>query len=485
MPKRLKLAKATVNVLDDPQQSGLLFTTTVDKMEIPKDYQKLVKMCRFFYKHDPIAGTVVNKMVDTAISPLRNRKAKCSDVEVSAYDSLLDMLQEFFRNVCLEYLLSGLVIPHYEWVKKKGNELSQQLDSRRRIWVPDNIWFRDPATIVVKSSPIPNKKYYYVKVSREMIEFIQSEGKLPDGTFDKETYKALVENYPDFVAAIKKLKGSTRTLEIRLTEIRPILGRCITEEAYPIPYMENALESLIHKRNLKKMDYSIAARVTAAIQLIKLGSDDFPCTDDKDFDQIKSQMNLRTTTGYSERIFQLFANHTLVIEWIYPNTEAMLNQEKYRTVEDDIIAAFGFPRTLITGETLRSNVTGGSDLATFSPIATMEAIRDKLVEWTKELYKEIAERNGFQHTPIPRFEPMKLYKLLDLALIGQQLYMEGSLSRTSRLETQGFDIDTELERKQAEEEKYKEYKIKTAPPVPFSSPDIGNENEDGKDGSEE
>lgn len=476
-----KLAVSTVNVLDMSNEVGNVYSTQrVDKMEIPKKFVPMIKLCRFFYKHDPVSGTVINKMVDCAISPLKNNRYECSDVEFFSINSIADMLQEFFRNVCLEYLLSGLVVPEYEWARKAGKDLDPHLDSRRRLWVPDNIWFRDPHTITIKNSPIPNKKYYFVEIDADLAYFIKNNGKMKDGTTDVETYKLMLQSYPEFVKAVKNVKGTS--FKIKLEDVRPILGRCLPEDIYPIPYMTNAMESLMHKRNLRKMDYSIAARVTSAIQTIKLGSDEFPCTDENDFTNIKSQMNYRTTTGENERIFQLFANHTLAIEWIHPNTEAMLNQEKYRSVDDDIIAGLGFPRTLITGETIRSNVEGGSDVATFSPIATMEGIRDKLIEWVKELYKEIGEKNSFKNVPIPTFEPMKLYKLLDLNTIGASIYAEGSLSRSTRLEMVGLDLETELERKKLEKEKYKEYGIEEAPVLPYSSPEIGRPQ--GKDTNE-
>ena len=469
--ERLKLAKASVNLVHDPSQTGLVFGNTVDYMELPKKYQDIVKMCRFFYKHDPIAGTVINKMVDFAVSSMMNQQSFCTDEEFAVYESLHDMLEEFYRNVCLEYLLSGLVVPHYEWSKVSGADLTPLLNSRRRIHVPDNIWFRDPATITVKSTPIPNKKDYYVKVSSELIKFIKSGGKRADGSFDRDTYNALVENYPEFVKAVKDSKGVS--IEIRLTEVRPILSKCLPEDPYPIPYMINALESLMHKRNLRKMDYSVAARVIAAIQIIKLGSDEFPTTDEADFDHIKEQMNYRTAKGQAEKVFQLFANHTLKIEWVAPDTAAMLSRDKYSSVEDDIIAGFGFPRTLITGETLRSNVEGGSDMATFSPIATLESIRTKLLSWTVDLYKEIKEKNNFKSIPVPAFEPMKLYSLKDLNAITRDLYKEGSLSRKTRLQLQGIDQDTEMERIEREIEEYKERDIPEAPFVPYSSPTGG------------
>ena len=474
--KKIKLANASVNLLDDPQQTGVIFGHTVDYMELPDKYKDLIRMCRFFYKHDPTAGTVINKMVDFAISPsgkdaLVNQKSYCTDSEYAVFDSISPMLEEFFRNVCLEYLLSGLVIPHYEWVRVSGARLTDKLNSRTRVWIPDNIWFRDPATITVKSSPIPNKKDYYVKVSAATVQFIKNKGKRPDGTWDTETYNALVTNYPAFVAAIQSQKGIKT--EIRLENIRPILGKCLPEDPYPIPYMINALEALMHKRNLRKMDYSIAARVIAAIQLIKLGSKEFPITDEKDFNFIKEQMNYRTAKGSAEKVFQLFANHTLVIEWVAPDTAAMLNGDKYNTVDDDIIAGFGFPRTLITGETIRSNVEGGSDVATFSPIATLEAIRAKLLAWTVELYQEIKERNGFKSAPIPSFTPTRLYSMIDLNTITRDLYREGSISRKTRVQLQGIDQDTEMERIAYEIKAYKENNLPEAPFVPFSSPGGG------------
>jgi hypothetical protein len=487
-----KLAQATANVLYDPSQSSLVFTSSVDKMDLPKKYNKLIELCRFFYKRDPVAGTVLNKIVDCAITPLTNRKSTCSDTEYEVYNSLSEMLQEFYRCVCLEYLLSVLVIPHYEWSRVKGSDISSKLNSRARFTVPTNIWFRDPAVVRIKSSPIPNKKYFYVKVDMETINFIKTGGTLSDGTVDKTTYEELERNYPEFVKAVKAIKGTS--LEIKLEGVRPIVAKTLPEDDYPIPYMSNALESLIHKRNLRKMDYSIAARVIAAIQLVQLGSDEFPCTDEADFERIKSQMNMQTTTGQAERIFQLFANHTLKITWVFPDTEAMLNEDKYREVNDDIISSFGFPRTLITGETLRSNVQGGSDFAAFSPLATMETIRDILLEWTKGLYKEVKEQNRFSNMPIPMFSPMRLYRLLDINVIGQSMYQEGNLSRRTRMEMVGTDFDTEVERMEQENKVYREKNLLGAPPLPYSSPNIGkpsgnneeenDDNDKGKDNKE-
>lgn len=466
--KKLVRAEIVVNELYDPTKTAYLYGQTVDRMDIPSKYHDLIKTCRFFYKRDAIAGTVINKMCDIAITNICNQRNGVSDSEIKVYNSLTESLRMFFESACLEFLLSGLVLPEYEWIRVKGSDLDPNLNSRTRFDVPNNFWFRDPASITIKMSPIPNKRYYFVTVSYELIDFIRNKGKTRDGTVDKETYKLLVKNYPEFVKEIQDNKKGS--FKVRLTGLRPIESRRLVEESYPIPFMENALESLIHKRNIRKMDYSIAARTISSIQLIKLGNDQFPCTDSHDFDSIKNQMNYRTMEGYNERIFQLFGNHTLEIGWVFPDTEAMLNQEKYNAVNDDIISAFGFPRTLITGETIRSNVAGGTDIATTSPIATMESIRSLFLGWIKELYEEIRVNNNFKRSPIPKFEPMKLYKLLDILAIADSLYEKGSMSRTTFLREFGYDVDEEIDNKVVEKEKYKENNIDDIPPIPFSSP---------------
>lgn len=453
-------------------EGGYTGNYTMDNMEFPDDPQRLIKTCRFFYKHDPLAGTIINKMVDCAITTIDNGKGDCTDEEYEVYNSIRSTLREFFYNSCLEYLLSGLVIPHYEWTRKAGSDLSPELNSRRRVSVPDNFWFRDPASVVLKKGYIPNRVNIFVTVDADLIDFIKSKGKGKDGATDKETYNELVKNYPEFVKLIEESKSTTKLL-IPLPDSRPIFARTLPEDVYPLPYMTNSLESLVHKRNMRKMDFSVASRVIAAIQLIKLGSDEFPVTDDADFVTIKNQMNQRSITGMQERVFQLFSNHTLKIEWVFPDTIAMLNRDKYVSIDEDIIAGFGFPRTLVTGETSRSNTAGGSDFATASPYATMEAMRARFLDWINILYKEIRDKNGFKNVAIPTFTPMKLYKLTDLNSIGAALYKEGSLSRDSRLSMLGLEIETEVERKKTETTLYKENNIPEAPILPFSSPSIG------------
>ena len=91
-----------------------------------------------------------------------------------------------------------------------------------------------------------------------------------------------------------------------------------------------------------------------------------------------------------ERIFQLFANHTLQVEWVVPDVAALINEQKYVSINQDIIYGLGFPRILITG---KSEKTGTSDpqYAMISPARTMDNFRKLVLELIKYIVDEIAK----------------------------------------------------------------------------------------------
>lgn len=227
------------------------------------------------------------------------------------------------------------------------------------------------------------------------------------------------------------------------------------------------------------MDYSLAARVIEAIQLFKLGDKDFPVTEDDEsqFDYIKQQMMWRNSNGRDvERVFQLFSNHTLNIEWIVPPVDALLNETKYKDVNQDIIFALGFPRILITGESER---TGSSDpeFAMMSPLKTMDNFRDKIIAVLGRIVNEVAMRNNLKSSPIVRFTPINLQAFRDYISALKDLYDSGNLSRKSYADYLGYSWDDEIGQREVEDTYMKDHGIGEFAPQPFSpTPQNNNTN---------
>lgn len=443
----------------------------VDKMTVPNDYLRQVSLCRYFYSRDPIAAGTINKQIEIAFSDFTPHQSECTDEEFGVYSYFNEIILKMLKDSALEYLVSGLIIPEIAWKQVTGKQLGLKNRPNKHYFVPDYIWLRPAENIVLKPTPIPSTVRVFVKISGDDLYFITSEGKYPDGTEDKELYRQMVKDYPDYIKKVRA--GQT---EFELPEAFCIRRKVQTGTIYPTPYLLPALESLQHKRNLKKMDYSIAARVIGAIMLVRLGDKDFPLTeDDKDsLEDIKEQMLWRGQSGNLERVFQLFANHTLQIDWVYPDTKALLDDTKYISVNNDILHALGIPNIITIGENMRT-ASSQAEFALLPPAETLNTLRSDLLPIVRYIYSEVKSKNNFANVAKPALSPIRLYDPSKMSAIGETLYNNGVISKTTwlALTVMGLNFSDELLQRKSDDEETKELGLEPTPQVPFSSPNIG------------
>lgn len=451
-------------------------TEDVDKLESPDHdkYKTTVQACRFFYRRDPLASTIINKLVDIGISELHIEGHNLSENQLRIFEGIKDEMHSFAEDMALEYLTTGLIVPEVKYAVVTDRNLKRLgIKKRTGLILPVSMWLRDSGTIKINQSFIMNKPSYFVEVPEELIFFIMNEGQYMDGTKDIKLYNELKSLYPDFVRLVKEGEK-----EILIENDLIVRRRALPDSPYPMPYLYPAIEPLKHKRNLRRMDYSIAARVISAILLTKLGNDEFPILeeDEDQFDTIKSQMRWRYTGDRDvERIFQLFANHTLEMEWIYPPVDALLDDAKYDDINQDIVFALGFPRVLITGENQKSG-TGSSELAMISPVKTMESFRLKILRILNNIADQIITKNDLRGSVDIRFEPINLHNFADFVEGLVQLYETGNLSRQSFAKAFGYNIEEELNLRSKEKEEMEKLGIDDFAPRPFS-PQPGQPNQ--------
>jgi hypothetical protein len=465
---RLKLA--TASLINEPTQNNVnpWVSEEVDKFDFKEgnDFRKLVSACRFFYKHDPLSATTVNKLVDIGINELLFTKEGLSENEFKIFLGIKDKLEEFAQNMALEFLLSGLVVPEIGY-SSVGKEVIKELGIKKyeHLVLPTSMWLRDPATMLIKHSMLGDKPSYFVEVPDEMSYFIRNNGKYRDGTEDKTLYAELAKMFPEF---FRKVKEGQNNILIKNDLV--IRRNYTTENPYPIPYLQPAIESLKHKRNLRRMDYSIASRVISAILLVKLGSDAFPLLegDEEQFKLIQQQLAWRQSGGRDlERIYQLFSNHTLSVEWVMPPIDALINDGKYSDINQEIIFALGIPRILITGETER---TGSSDpeFALMSPEKTMESFRNKILTVLRSVVNKVAKENNLKSVPTIKFAPLNLVPFAEFATALTNLYNTGNISRTAYDKYFGFNFNDEMDVKEEENKLLKSKGLEEFAPQPFS-----------------
>lgn len=441
------------------------------------DYDEFVKinsLCRFFYRTEPVVSTVVNKLIEIGVNDLVFSKNGLSDNEFRLFTALKPRLLEFSEQMAQEYMLSGLVVPNVGWERNKDKQFIFSLGVKKytSLILPETLTLRDPSSIKIFQSWMGDKPSYFIKIPDFVIKFIKGKGKLENNEIDKEGYQALVAQFSEFVKAVNAGKKEIPLDEDSISNI--IRRRYTADNPYPIPYIAPSLDALQHKRKLRRMDYTIIDKVISAILHVKVGSDDFPITDTEEdeayLDELRGQLRMRANSDQlMERIFQLVTNHTVELNWVFPDTAILLNEKKYQDINEEILFGLGFPRILITGESARSG-TSNPELATLAPVRTMYNFRNKIIEVIRDICAEVSLRNNFKSAPTVEFAMLNLQAFADFLNGLTKLYDASALSRTDLARTLGFDFYDQLEKLEKENKELTKRGLPTVGPNPFGSP---------------
>lgn len=479
IPKTMNIAKSELlEPTDNPWTVVPKFKNTTNSQQ---DFTVAVNHSRFFYRTEPLVSTVLDKLVEIGITDLVFSKNKLSDNEFRVFEAIRPKLVDFAEDMATEYLISGLVVPEIGYARVDKDFLFQLgVKKYSSLILPDSMWVRDPTTVKIKKAVIGDQPSFFVKVPTDVISFIKSKGTYTDGTKDEKLYEILTKQFPEFVKAI--LAGET---EFLLDNTNILRRKFTSDNPYPIPYVQSALESLHHKRKMRRMDYSIMDKVISAIMHVKIGDKDFPVSqseEDQEYvESIATQLRMRgRNEQVLERIFQLITNHTVQIDWIFPNTEALLNVEKYNDINQEILFGLGFPRILITGEAQKSG-TSDSEIATLSPVKTAEGFRRKVIEVIRDICLEISKQNGFNSVPAVSFKSMNLYKFQQFLEALRFAYESSAMSRTSIDKELGFEFSAEIDLLEEETKQLKDRGLSEFGPTPNSKNPVLAPTADGKE----
>lgn len=452
------------------------------------EYVQTVKLCRFFYRTEPVVSTVANKLVEIGINDLVFSRNRLSENEFRVFTALKPRLIEYAERMAQEFLISGFVIPEVGWGTNKDKQFIFSLGVKKysSLVLPESMTLRDPCSVKIYSSWMNDKPSFYIKIPDEVIKFIKSGGKLPNGKEDKEAFERVKKGFPEFVKLV--LKGEK---EIPLINENIIRRKYTSDNPYPIPYVAATLDALQHKRKLRRMDYTLIDKVISAILHVKVGSDEFPITDspeDEEYiENLRTQLRMRGNNDQlMERVFQLLTNHTVELSWVFPNSEILLNERKYDDINQEILFGLGFPRVLITGEAAKSG-TSNPELATLGPVKTMENFRKKIIEVIKDITAEVSIRNNFKSAPDVEFAGLNLHAFSDFVAFVTQLYNSSALSRTDLAKIGGYDFFDQMDKLEVENKELTSRGLPVVGPNPFGSPatNLPQDEKSKEDGSPE
>jgi hypothetical protein len=249
-----------------------------------------------------------------------------------------------------------------------------------------------------------------------------------------EEEKALIKALPSDLKAAAE-DGGEFQLDSRLVGF--VTYRKMPYERYAAPRSLKIFDSIEYKKTLRQADMSTLDGITNYILKITIGNDEYPVVTQEELEAVSQLFN---TPGKS---FDVIWNHTLQVEKIVsPEIEAILGQEKYSQVNEDISAGLAMSRAFIDG-TGDLNVAG-AQMIIKGVQEEIDYARRQVTRWIYNEYQQIAEAMGFERFPKVRWDEGILKDTIMYMNIISQLVDRRMLSYETALEQVGFDYDNEL-----------------------------------------
>lgn len=148
-------------------------------------------------------------------------------------------------------------------------------------------------------------------------------------------------------------------------------------------------------------------------------------------------------------------NHLAKATTIQFDMDDLFQWDKYRNVNNDILAAGGISGVLVTGVSEDGSTFASAQVSTQTAEARINAIRDEFCDMMTQINVRLAESipgtYNLKETPEFHFQPLSMEGKKALREKAVELWEKGVISTDSMIKTQGYSL--EIERTKREKEK--------------------------------
>lgn len=439
------------------------FTDLAKRDPYDETPEELFKRADRYYYTDPLVGTVINILAALATKGFENDiddenikqfyDTWCFDVNMA---EMLEWLYlDFFK---IGHVTTYKVLSKYEprvsylspvpgqklkkptkKSKATGEKLRKAAAAKKNIWskghLPISYTVLNPLLVNVTGNLLFDKTAITLRPPPELTTML---GKPTSELTEEE--KELIKALPSDLKQAAE-KGQEYKLDWRL--VGTITYRKQPYERYAKPRTTRVFDSIEYKKSLREADLSTLDGISNYILKITIGSDDFPVTTQTELEAVAQLFNTPSKS------FDVVWNHTLKIEKIVsPEIEAILGQDKYKQVNEDITGGLAMSRALVDGVSDLNIAEAG--LVVKGLMEEINYARRQVTRWLYREYRQIAEAVGFDRFPKIRWDEGILQDVILYMNTISQLVDRRMLSYRTAHEALGFDYSTELMNMQEE-----------------------------------
>jgi hypothetical protein len=221
---------------------------------------------------------------------------------------------------------------------------------------------------------------------------------------------------------------------------------------YAIPFIAAALEPLSRKEliaNYEKATLNLAAHGFTHAQYgdPTKGYDMLP-----DVNQLRQVANIfkQGMTGFPLAV----TNHLATAKFVQADTDDLFQWDKYRDVNNDILSAGGVSGIIVSGVSQDGSTFASAQISMQTAESRINAARDKFCELMNRVNERLTEiipgTYNLKEIPEFKFMPLSMEGKKALRETCEQLWMQGNVSTRTYMETSGYNIDKEVERRKEE-----------------------------------
>ena len=147
-------------------------------------------------------------------------------------------------------------------------------------------------------------------------------------------------------------------------------------------------------------------------------------------------------------------NHLATAHTVQFDMDDLFQWDKYRGVNNDILAAGGISGVLVTGVSEDGSTFASAQVSMQTAEARINSVRDEFCEMMTKINARLAEEipgtYNLKETPEFHFQPLSMEGKKALREKGVELWEKGVISTKHMLETQGYSLEMERQARETE-----------------------------------
>lgn len=211
---------------------------------------------------------------------------------------------------------------------------------------------------------------------------------------------------------------------------------------YPVPIAKRAFRALRAKYKFIAADEQLADNIKSAIQLIRLGNDNFYTADR---DQMQQVGQIIKAGGATQ---QLVWNHLLQIDWIQPDSKPLEENVKIEHCNREIRTAWRISEA-ITGTSTSTGTLSGGDINAKGIEDNVEQMQKLFLQFAQAEVDRVRAALRIQEPVTLEFDRLNLKDPAEYAATMAKLVMNGILDVQTVLEHLNFHFPTVKKRMKA------------------------------------